>query len=157
MQAEIVTLKAALSQTGERWRLEYERAEKAQAEIATLKAAIQAIADEFERVGIPADGQIDGLVALWQVQQARFRIEQAQAEIVTLKAALAERFLLSVSEIREGEDNSGPLESTDLYLRGRGLSLLVNAEAGSKLTYALGVDGQHVEGGTIGVPTEATS
>lgn len=36
-QAEIERLKAALSQTGERWRLEYERAEKAQAEIERLK------------------------------------------------------------------------------------------------------------------------
>lgn len=47
---------------------------------------LQAIGDEFERIGIPADGQIDGSLAVWQVQQARFRWERAEQEVARLRA-----------------------------------------------------------------------
>ena len=54
-----------------------------------------------------------------------------------------------VSEIRGGEEHDGPLESMDLSVVGRGVSLLVNMPAGSRLTYALSVDGRPQASGTV--------
>ena len=54
-----------------------------------------------------------------------------------------------VSEIRGGEEHDGPLESMDLFVVGRGVSLLANVPAGSRLTYALSVDGRPQASGTV--------
>ena len=62
----------------------------------------------------------------------------------------AEQPVLNVSELREGEENDGPLQSTDLHLEGRGISLLCNVTAGQRFTYSLIVDGNKVESGTVG-------
>ncbi len=56
----------------------------------------------------------------------------------------------SVVAINEGEDNDGPLESTDLFLTGRGISLLVNVTVSGVVTYSLGVDGVPTQHGYIG-------
>lgn len=53
----------------------------------------------------------------------------------------------TVSEIREGDENDGPLQSVDLYVRGRGIGLLVNV--GKTVTYSLGVDGKTQQSGTV--------
>ena len=63
---------------------------------------------------------------------------------------MAEPMRFDVSGLRGGEDNSGPLESTDLFLEGRGVSLLINVEAGQSFTYSLSVDGQTVRYGSVG-------
>jgi hypothetical protein len=44
---------------------------------------------------------------------------------------------LTVSELRKGEENDGPLQSTDIFLEWGGMSLLVNIPAGSSATYSL--------------------
>lgn len=56
----------------------------------------------------------------------------------------------TVSELRDGEENDGPLQSHDLFIEGRGISLLVNVPAGSVATYSLSVDKQRQQSGTIG-------
>jgi hypothetical protein len=55
----------------------------------------------------------------------------------------------TVSELRSGEENDGVLESTDLYVRGRGLSLLVNVDVSGGATYSLTVDRQQRQRGYI--------
>lgn len=57
----------------------------------------------------------------------------------------------NVTEIRAGEANDGPLESTDLYISGRGISLLINVKAGAVFTYSLTVDGEDRSYGTVGL------
>lgn len=71
--------------------------------------------------------------------------------------APAEAPRCTVSELRAGEENDGPLESTDLFLDGRGISLLCNVLAGQQFTYSLSVDGKRIQGGTVGpaAPAEA--
>jgi len=59
---------------------------------------------------------------------------------------------VAISELRAGEENDGPLESTDLFLEGRGISLLVNVEVGGRATYSLSSDGQPVSNGWIAGP-----
>jgi hypothetical protein len=61
-----------------------------------------------------------------------------------------EKVIASVSDLRAGEENDGPLESTDLWVHGRGISLLVNVRAGGSTTYSLIVDGQTESGGYVG-------
>jgi hypothetical protein len=56
----------------------------------------------------------------------------------------------TVAEIHKGEDGDGPLESTDLWVRGRGIGLLLNVLAWQQFTYSLRVDGKHQAGGTVG-------
>lgn len=55
-----------------------------------------------------------------------------------------------VSPIHGEEDGTGPLESTDLFLQGRGISLLCNVEAGQRFTYSLDVDKQQKQRGVVG-------
>jgi hypothetical protein len=56
---------------------------------------------------------------------------------------------LRVSELREGEENDGALESTDLFLEGDGWSLLVNIPAGSHATYTLCTGGRCEQSGEV--------
>lgn len=72
-----------------------------------------------------------------------------------LSATASEAVTAYVSEIREGETNEGALKSTDLYVAGRGISLLVNVEAGESFTYSLGVDGGERRSGTVGTRSVA--
>jgi hypothetical protein len=55
----------------------------------------------------------------------------------------------TVSEIRSGEENERPIESADLYVEGRGLSLVVTVTAHGVATYSLVVDGQSRQSGFI--------
>lgn len=57
---------------------------------------------------------------------------------------------VNVSDIHEGEECDGPLESTDLYVTGRGMDLLVNIPVGSQATFAVVVDSKPVHNGAIG-------
>jgi hypothetical protein len=62
----------------------------------------------------------------------------------------------AVSPIRAGEENEGPLQSTDLFLEGRGIILLVNVLAGQQFTYSLHVDGaEQQSSGAVGEPPAA--
>ena len=63
----------------------------------------------------------------------------------------------TVSALRHGEDGDGTMESTDLYVKGRGIALLVNVAAGHQATYSLIVDGQERQSGTIGAVAQASS
>ena len=56
----------------------------------------------------------------------------------------------TVSPIREGDENDGKLESTDLFVRGRGIALLCNVTAGQAFTYSLIVDGAPQASGWVG-------
>jgi hypothetical protein len=55
-----------------------------------------------------------------------------------------------VSELRAGEENDGRLESTDLFIQGRGVQLLCNVPAGQGFTYSLIVDSEPTHGGWVG-------
>lgn len=86
--------------------------------------------------------------------EAREKLEAAEARADLLQR---ERVSASVSEIREGEDNTGELDSVDLYVAGRGISLLVNVTAQTReVTYSLGVNGVHQQAATILGPLHAT-
>lgn len=58
---------------------------------------------------------------------------------------------VTVSPIHAGEEGDGPLLSTDVFLEGRGITLLVNVRAGDQCTYALSVDGVSTKHGTAGL------
>ena len=62
---------------------------------------------------------------------------------------MSEKVSCNVSSIYRDEDGGGPVESSDLYVRGRGISLLINVPAGSTLTYCLSVDGTIQNSGLI--------
>lgn len=61
-----------------------------------------------------------------------------------------EKMTCRVSPIYAGEDGDGNLESTDLFIAGRGISLLCNVPAGQGFTYTLIVDHQPVGAGWVG-------
>lgn len=63
---------------------------------------------------------------------------------------LAEPVSCTVTPIYAGEEGDGPLVSTDLFLRGRGVSLLVNLPAGSRGTYACRIDTMPTVAGKLG-------
>lgn len=108
--------------------------------------------------------------SFWQTMTASDRAEKAKAEVAALHeerrslladvSALreelakvkAEAITCAVSEIRQGEENDGQLESTDLYIRGRGLSLLVNVTVEGEATYTFIADGQERQSGTLREP-----
>jgi hypothetical protein len=54
-----------------------------------------------------------------------------------------------ITPIHQGEEDDGPLMSTDVFLKGRGISLLINITIHGEVTYALGIDGNERIGGTI--------
>jgi hypothetical protein len=56
--------------------------------------------------------------------------------------------VLAVSEIREGEENDGELQSTDIFLsaKAQGITLLVNVPAGSFASYSAHLNGKHQSG-----------
>jgi hypothetical protein len=56
---------------------------------------------------------------------------------------------VTVSEIRDGEENDGPLLSTDLFIEGRGMSALVNATIHGEVTFVVSVDGVRLKSGTL--------
>lgn len=56
---------------------------------------------------------------------------------------------IDVSPIRSGEENDGALQSTDLFVEGRGISLLINITKNGVLTYCLSVDRQRQSVGTM--------
>lgn len=74
-------------------------------------------------------------------------LESFVQEIERLRADAS--FTVTTGEVRDAE-NGGPLESTDLHLEGRGVSLLINVKAGAQFTYALRVDDELVQHGTVG-------
>jgi hypothetical protein len=55
----------------------------------------------------------------------------------------------TVSEIRDGEANDGALLSTDLFIEGRGMSVLVNATIHGEVTFTVSVDGVRRKSGTL--------
>jgi hypothetical protein len=62
----------------------------------------------------------------------------------------------SLSELHEynpeDEEFTGPLESMDLFVEGRGIRLLVNVTLTGVATYSLSVDGVRHSGGYITKP-----
>lgn len=80
----------------------------------------------------------------------RPELEAAKARIVTL----TEPVKAYVSPIRGGDENDGPLESTDLYIVGRGISILCNVPAGQGFTYSMLVDHEPGQSGWVGEDSE---
>lgn len=70
----------------------------------------------------------------------------------TLEKSLDTSF--DVTALRSGDGPDGPVESHDLFLRGRGLALLINVPTGSRAFYSLIIDGKPTHTGTIGAEGE---
>ena len=105
----------------------------------------QAICDLQARVKV-----IEERLAVDNLQQ-RLDMVLDNLKLVTAERDEARRRLQEVvscrvSELRQGEENDGPLDSTDLFLEGRGISLLVNVSAPGKATYSLLVDRKRQSG-----------
>lgn len=56
---------------------------------------------------------------------------------------------VDVSEIRDGEENDGPLRSRDLFIEGAGVSVLVNATVSGLVTYAVSQQGKSIAHGSL--------
>lgn len=90
---------------------------------------------------------------------SRAAVLDVYAEGVTVGMDLGKKLVksppptISIGEIREGEENDGDLESTDLFLEGRGIALLINVLAGESCTFSLHVDGMPKQRGTVGRKT----
>lgn len=83
------------------------------AQLAAADARAAQVEQEFERVGIPANGQIDGSVPLWQIQQARFRWEAAEsraAQLAEENAALIEDASINNGAATEAEARATQLQ-----------------------------------------------
>ncbi len=108
-----------------------------------LRAALAQRTAELDKQNLVASKLLQALSeAKDEVAIQRGRAEQAEA-------ALTAPVHVAVSPIHTEEDNTGSLESTDLFVTGRGVSLLVNMTVEGELTYSLGVDGLPTQSGTV--------
>jgi hypothetical protein len=80
----------------------------------------------------------------WDYKRAPL-LDVVKAAVAALASPAARRedpVSVSVTELRDHEVDNSPVESVDLFLRGRGISLLVNVPAGSEASYSYEVEGQ---------------
>jgi hypothetical protein len=88
------------------------------------------------------------------------RVRIARDELAALRApaeAAPEQVHVSVTPLHaDPEDFDSPVESVDLFLRGRGISLLINVRAGNEASYSYEVEGQEKGRGMLGRPEDTT-
>ncbi len=105
---------------------------------------MQRIYDEFERVGVPADGVIDGSIAVWQVQQLRFRVEAAESarDVALARAAAAEQRAEPAERERLSPESLRAVFTNEVIRAVGALARQQNVcrEQGGKVAFVTGMD-----------------
>jgi hypothetical protein len=77
-------------------------------------------------------------------------LDERDALVAMARQALELEVKVSVNPIYKHEDGTGGIESTDLFIEGRGVSVLCNVECPDEFSYSVLVDGERVSMGMVG-------